>query len=375
MARYLVDAFTTASVPANSILEFSRDLSSYSVNFVKIKIEPSANDHPAELRIFSKDDYDPAYMVYATLPFIADYIDPISDDEFTLTEVNEGFILPYEEANGNDKAYFRIYNDSDSPRTFDVTIVYEVATAVNPRDPLTGLLFTDFSDTDLWVPTYAAAYINTSFTGAGGIRWSSKGLDYNLDDWSVGIRSRFYVYPDSNGELQYRIKYENCHFHGTGYASCTMSSVLRHTCGRYDCGPGMGVNGSTANNQIFISTQNDGSSVYYFNRDTNYSVTLGIINPCSVELIMTIGMCARTSGGTKNGEWGLVGPSCTYSYNGGAHTALATTTSYPYQGDYAQNLSHQGVGVCTRWTGGITAEQEMTLTEIEILKGVILKAT
>ena len=132
MSRWITDTFTTASIgPASSLL-INRTIPANDINLGKIKVVPATLGVTSQVFIYNSAAATPADIVYDTAAFPAILVDPLEDDGGGVTvERNEGFVVPYEDADSSLALHLQIFNNDVVAKTYTVTLIYELATAAS----------------------------------------------------------------------------------------------------------------------------------------------------------------------------------------------------------------------------------------------------
>ncbi len=205
MARYTTLSFTSASIGANTSLVINQAILSDIINVYKIKVTQGTPGGTTQVSIFKKSTALAADLIYNTVAFAGDLVDPVNDDGSNpVTEVNEGFLFPYEDLDAGKKLHIKIFNNDSVGKTFAIEIVYEEMVIS------VGTLFTDFTDTKFWVPVYPPAPWGTlAFNGSKQAVLTSNANAPNKGG-AGGMSARFRLYPDATTfELKIRAKFIN----------------------------------------------------------------------------------------------------------------------------------------------------------------------
>jgi hypothetical protein len=123
MARFTTATFTTASVSAGGSLAHDLAIPLDSIDIAKIKVVPSINAGTDQVILYKKAARGAADIIWSTKAFTgAASVDPVDS---TGAEVNEGWIIPYNDDDGTQLLHFTFKNNHSVAKTYAVTIEYE----------------------------------------------------------------------------------------------------------------------------------------------------------------------------------------------------------------------------------------------------------
>jgi len=170
MSRYQTVSFSRA-VAAGDTATFAISVPYNRVNVSKIRITPT---DPAENWSFSihKDSgYTVASLVYGTVTFAGNLVDPVYDDGTTLAEKNQGFVCAYEDDTQSLQMYLKIVNSGAAAQTFTGTIEVDTTygLGVTVTDVPSGLVAKAYAS-DLKITSGVIATKNNATIDLGEFR-------------------------------------------------------------------------------------------------------------------------------------------------------------------------------------------------------------
>lgn len=137
-SRYQTLTFTK-TVSAGSTSQWGITIPYNSVNVAKIKILPSDATGSWEFFIYKDPTYAASSVVYSTVAFTGNLIDPVYSDGASISEKNEGFVCSYEDTAEALQLYVGIKNNSGSSMDFTGTIIVDTAVAHTGSDAVVGV--------------------------------------------------------------------------------------------------------------------------------------------------------------------------------------------------------------------------------------------
>ena len=117
-------SFTTASVPAQSSLEIDQALGVNRCLILKIAITPSEADTNNRFELYQKDTFLLADLIYGTIDFDGDLIDPMEEKGLGPTERTLGLACFYKDADSSNELHLKTYNNHTQAQTYDVDVTY-----------------------------------------------------------------------------------------------------------------------------------------------------------------------------------------------------------------------------------------------------------
>lgn len=130
MPRFTIDTFNTGSIPALGSQSFDRLIYSNRVDIGKIKVIPSGSTIGYTLEIFKSNIG--VIKQWGTKPqWKGNFYDPTDRDG---NEVEEGFVIPYEDLDSTKTLHYRITNHDSVARSYNISTYYEVPAAIGTSD-------------------------------------------------------------------------------------------------------------------------------------------------------------------------------------------------------------------------------------------------
>jgi len=174
MARFTEVTFNTGLVAPGDSYDHDVDVVTDIVNIGKVKVLPSGSTTGYVFEIFKKAaraDVDRQYSSRARTQ--GNFFDPTNRSG---EEVQEGFVLPYEDLDGLQQAHTRITNFDTVARSYDITLSYEnpSATIEAARVSCETVAFVGTAGTLAHIPTSATIAL---YRNGGRLR---RGVDYTV---------------------------------------------------------------------------------------------------------------------------------------------------------------------------------------------------
>ncbi len=171
MARYVVDAFTTASVGSGVTLDFDRTIDANYVDIYKIKITPSGGTGTTEFWIYKAAARTAGDIIYSTAPWTdAIFYDPIEDNAGVYAERTEGFVCRYEDTDTLLQLHCSIKNNDASARTYDIEITIDDSPFAANVTGVPDNLFAEASANGLEITSHVSAQVNNATLTAAEFR-------------------------------------------------------------------------------------------------------------------------------------------------------------------------------------------------------------
>jgi hypothetical protein len=122
--RWIADAFTTASIGANSSLVIDRPIPWNSADIGKITVYPSTVTGTTTFGIYRRGTCLDADMAYKSQAFGGNLIDPVQRVSGTQFERNANVIANYDDLDAGKEIHVKITNTSAVSKTYQVSISY-----------------------------------------------------------------------------------------------------------------------------------------------------------------------------------------------------------------------------------------------------------
>ncbi len=126
MARFTTLNINFSSVGAGATQNQSVTISNNYINIYKVKITPSISGGSQVLKMYTKNTYSSADLIYM-ITGSGVVFDPALYDGSTYVEAKVGFLVPYEDEQATVKLHIGITNNDSQTKDFTVSVLYEAA--------------------------------------------------------------------------------------------------------------------------------------------------------------------------------------------------------------------------------------------------------
>jgi hypothetical protein len=170
MSRYQTLTFSRAVV-AGDTATFALTIPYNRVNVSKIRVTPTDASENWSLSIHKDSGYAVASLVYGTVTFAGNLVDPVYADGVSIAEKNQGFVCAYEDDTQSLQMYIKIVNSGAVAQTFtgEVEVDTTYGLGVIVTDVPSGLLAKAFAS-GLEVTTGCIATKNNATIDLGEFR-------------------------------------------------------------------------------------------------------------------------------------------------------------------------------------------------------------